>query len=363
MNILDYVNKNKQSFAQCPFNEADSLVLCELSYLAFGRKFIAAPRHTVAELESETDVLIQGTFYPKLNDKLIKAVCKSPRFGSVKIGYFRQRNSSVRVVRFAAVTFLLPDETAYIAFRGTDTTLLGWKEDFYMSFLERVPSHDLAECYLNEVGGKLQGNYIVGGHSKGGNLAVYAVVNSKPSVKERIVSVYNHDGPGFKEGIYDSERYLEIAPLIKKTIPRDSLVGVMLNTDDDYDVVDCNSVLLMQHDPFAWRVKRDGTFKKLSKTSRSSRVFDQTLASWIDGMNLLTRRKLVKAIFEVLEDCGYQTVTEIAQNLISAVRAMNKAYKGLDSESRELLSYGGKQLTRLWLGTVFARKPQDKEKR
>ena len=138
MNITGYVTKNKSTFAESPFNEADSLVLSQLSYLSFGRKYAQYPKVALSELSAYGDDLVRGTFYPKSNVKLLHALAKSPRFAEVKVGFFRQRNSVKRVFRFAAVTFLLPNGDSYIAFRGTDTTLCGWKEDFYMSFLDKI---------------------------------------------------------------------------------------------------------------------------------------------------------------------------------------------------------------------------------
>lgn len=361
MNIVGYVGKNNKDFSQCPFNEADSLVLSQLAYLAYPRKYAYAPEISLSQLAAETDELIRDTYYPKSNVKLIKAVAASPRFGEVKAGFFRRRNSDEKVLRFAAVTFVLPDGSVYLAYRGTDTTVLGWKEDFYMSFLSRIPSHFLAEEYLAEVAAKVNGALILGGHSKGGNLAVDAAVNCDEAVKARIAAVYDHDGPGFKDSIYGSDEYLAIKSRIRKTIPRDSMVGVILNTTSDYEVVDCNSLLLLQHDPFAWKVLPDGSFKKLVKTSYSSRVFDATLTDWINGMDLPSRRKLVQAIFEVLEGCGCDKITDIPKNLLPSMRGMYRSYKNLDDEGKALMSGGGKRLLKLWLGTVFApRKKSDK---
>ncbi len=356
MNITGYVTKNKSTFAESPFNEADSLVLSQLSYLSFGRKYAQYPKVALSELSAHGNDLVRGTFYPKSNVKLLHALAKSSRFAEVKVGFFRQRNSVKRVFRFAAVTFLLPNGDSYIAFRGTDTTLCGWKEDFYMSFLDKIPSHTLAKDYLNDIADKLGGRLFTGGHSKGGNLAVYASVHAAPSVRDRIILVYNHDGPGFKDSIYDTDEYLRVASRIRKTVPRDSLVGVLLNTAQDYEVVDCNSLLLLQHNPFTWNVSSDGHFKKISATSYSSRVFDAALTDWIYGMDTATRRKLVRAIFTVLEGCGLTDVTEIAGKLVPSMRGMYRAYKQLDEEGKELMSHGGKQLVKLWFGTVFSKR-------
>ena len=259
-------------------------MFCQLAYLNFPRKFCGAPKRTLSRLV-EANGLAEGTFYVKSNNKLIAAVAASPRFGDVRVGFFRQRNSDKRVVRFAAVTFLLPDDSVYVAFRGTDTTVLGWKEDFYMSFLKVIPSHILAQNYLQTVGSTLSGRLYVGGHSKGGNLAEYSACMASPQIQQRIEMVFNHDGPGFVDSIYHTEQYLCIAERVNKTIPRDSMVGLLLNTRQDYQVVDSTSLLLLQHNPFTWKILQDGSFKRLNGLSYVSQVFDETLTEWIFGMD------------------------------------------------------------------------------
>ncbi len=329
-------------------------MFCQLAYLNFPRKFCGAPKRTLSRLV-EANGLAEGTFYVKSNNKLIAAVAASPRFGDVRVGFFRQRNSDKRVVRFAAVTFLLPDDSVYVAFRGTDTTVLGWKEDFYMSFLKVIPSHILAQNYLQTVGSTLSGRLYVGGHSKGGNLAEYSACMASPQIQQRIEMVFNHDGPGFVDSIYHTEQYLCIAERVNKTIPRDSMVGLLLNTRQDYQVVDSTSLLLLQHNPFTWKILQDGSFKRLNGLSYVSQVFDETLTEWIFGMDLPARRKLVGCIFAVLEGSGCQNVTDIGKKLVSSVRGMHTAYKSLDDDGKKLMTQGGKELLRLWLGTFFVR--------
>ncbi len=354
MNITTYVNKNKADFHVCPFNEADSLVLSQLAYLQYPRSLSRVPFATFSELLPHCEQMAKDTFFPKANEKLMHAVAKSPRFKDVKIGLFRQRNSDKRALRFAGVTFVLPNGVAYVAFRGTDTTVVGWKEDFNMSFLKTVPSHAYAQNYLNIVASTVDGELIVGGHSKGGNLAVYASTYAQSDVKKRIVAVYDHDGPGFRESIYEQPAYVEISSRIFKTVPRDSVVGMLLETHDVYDVVDCNTLLLLQHNPFSWIVKGN-CFKKVPKTSRTSEIFDEAFGKWLAGMDMPTRRKMVKAIFAVVEGAGESTFTDISKKFISSVRGMHNAYKNLDEEGKGLMSLGGKRLLKLWFGVAFSR--------
>lgn len=356
MNITGYVNNTKSDFFALPFNEADSLALCQLSYLSFGKRYASAFKHSIADLAQEATELAADTLFPKDNVKFIKALAESPRFAPVKVGFFRYRNSPKQVLRFAAVTFALPDGTTYVAFRGTDVTVLGWKEDFYMSFCDAIPSQKLALKYLQTVADAVSGRLIVGGHSKGGNLAVYAAVHAEQSVRERITAVYDHDGPGFRDGIRGKADSAGITERIFKTVPRDSLVGMLLNVDMDFCVVDSNSVLIMQHNPFNWVVKRDGSFKTEPKTSYVSRVLDATLTQWIYGMDDAQRKSLVTALFFVLEGCGFDKVTDIGANLFQAMRGMIRAYKQLDPQGKEMMRSGGKQLLKLWFGTVFMRK-------
>ncbi len=355
MDIVKYVRKYQSDFSKRPLNQADSLILCELSYLNFNRSVAGSPRKTLRQLiASESESLITDTLLPQKNARLLKAIESSKRFADVKVGFFRQRNNRT-TTRFAAVTFVLPDGTAYVAFRGTDITLLGWKEDFNMACYNTVPSQPLSQRYLCYVASKLDGNIIVGGHSKGGNLAVYAAAYASEDVQKRIVAVYNHDGPGFNRDIYSQSGYKAVSDRIYKTVPHDSVIGMLLAIDSNYNVVECRSVSVAQHDPFNWNVTDEHGFKILPKTTEISQITDRAMRRWLDEMDVPSRRRFVNALFKIVYGSGATTVLELRKHPASRVKGMKQAYDALPPQDKKLLAMYGKELIALWFKVLFNR--------
>lgn len=358
-NITDYVRLyGDKTFKERELNEVDSLVLSELAYLQFGGLVrFEKPQKTLIGLRKFREELVFDTLLPKSNRKLLSAAFKSARFKDIKIGYFKEYNNKQRQVRFAAVTFKLYDGLHYVAFRGTDVTLLAWKEDFNMAFSRKIPSQGLAEKYLEQVAEKIEGKLIVGGHSKGGNLAEYSAVHAKNSIRSRIIAVYNHDGPGFHDSIFTRPEYIELSTRIYKTVPHDSLIGVLLCHTEDYKVVPSRSVLIGQHNPFAWEVEGENSFAELPETTVNSKRTDKVLRDWIDEMDEPTRRKFVNAMYSVVEGSGATSVPEFKRGLFKKIRGMREAYEALPVASKVLVKMHGVKLLRIWLRN--ARKQMD----
>ncbi len=356
MNIIGYVQTYGDTpFSERPLNEVDSLVFSELSYLNYsGIVRYTSPKFKLGELSSEEYIsrLTEDTFFPKSNRKLLEAVALSRRFGGVKVGYFRERNDESREIRFAAMTFFW-EGGAYVCYRGTDVTILGWKEDFNMAFRTRIPSQKIAEEYLLDVASKTDVPLVVGGHSKGGNLTLYACINAPAEVRERITDIYNHDGPGFRESVFETEGYKAIADRVHKTIPHDSLIGILLHHSDSYKVVLSRSVLIGQHNAFAWGVEDEKSFTELPETTGNSKLMDTTLRNWIDGMNDSERRKFVNALFTVIEGSGAKKVPEFTTDGLRKLRGMREAFRSLPDDEKEMMRTGGKDLMKIWVRSLF----------
>lgn len=210
-NIISYVKENGfLTFDAMDFNEVDSLVLSQLSYLCFDSFIESVPKFDItfknlAEKENRKE-LFKNIRTPKQNHRLLDAVAESERFGNIGIGIYVNEIEKEIEKQFSAVTFKLSSEKYYIAFRGTDKSLIGWKEDFNMSYLKNVPAQDSALCYFKSAAEELDGVFILGGHSKGGNLSVYAAANADEDEFLRIEKIYNHDGPGFRDDTLSQEK-------------------------------------------------------------------------------------------------------------------------------------------------------------
>ena len=213
-NIFDYIDwRGDLSFNQSSFNEIDNLILSRVSYFPFDGLISENETITIKEAYSRFQKLDLSHIHmlQKEDIDLFPAIAYSKRFGELYIKNYISKRDIEAEKQFSAITFLLPDGTIYVAYRGTDNTLIGWKEDFNMSFMESIPSQEEAKKYLNNVASENSDKLRIGGHSKGGNLAVYAAAFCNDEIKPRIMEVYNNDGPGFFDSIISTAEYQSIS--------------------------------------------------------------------------------------------------------------------------------------------------------
>lgn len=239
-NIFDYINwRGDLSLRDSKFNEIDNLILARFSYFPFDNILKEGEEITIAEagkrfkkLDVQKERILQ-----KEDIDLFPKMAESKRFSEMKIANYINKISPEEEKQFSAITIYMPDDTIYISFRGTDNTLIGWKEDFNMSFREKVPSQLDAVEYVNRVASKYTNKIRIGGHSKGGNLAVYAASFCSKEIKDRIINIYNNDGPGFHETITINPNYIETVPKVHTLIPQTSIIGRLLYHEESYTVV------------------------------------------------------------------------------------------------------------------------------
>lgn len=255
-NIIEYVEQEFTAFSEKPFCDVDSLVLSQLSYIHFEVLLNQYPADHKAEIRDllraeDMDLILLNVRDPESNKKLLYALAASPRFRNIKFGDFVSKTNDTLQEQFAAVTFYMPDGQAYIVYRGTDSTLIGWKEDFNMAFMPKVPAQQDALDYINRIAAKFDGYINLCGHSKGGNLAIYSAAFGDAALQDRVRCIYAHDAPGFSKENLQSAGYKRIQYRIRKTIPQASLIGMLLENHDNYTVVESRQIGIMQHDPFS----------------------------------------------------------------------------------------------------------------
>lgn len=358
--LFDYLKwRGDLSFSQDGFHEADGLVLSAISYLPF--EYVENPFIKVQKLNSlcksllkvpeiEKKVLLKGDV------KLMKQILKSERFGELEISDYVNEIDEDTQTQFSAITVKLSRKDFVVVFRGTGDTLIGWKEDFNMSFVCPVPAQKKAVEYLENVTPR-KGSLILCGHSKGGNLATFAAAFSKKNVKKRILSVYNFDGPGFHEDIVNSDSYKEISSKVHTFVPQSSIVGFLLGREEPHSVIHSAQIGFFQHDLYSWEILRNG-FLYLDETSRSSQFVDSTLKEWLKGMDYKKREQFVEAMYSFISDIDAKTVKDMGENWFSNVRAIVKAAKNMDEETKEVVSLALKSLFEAAKQTVKRRKRQ-----
>ena len=319
--MFDYVSwRGDLTFEQAPFNEVDSLIFSLLSYVDF--KGIVPEWHfsePISLQAAATGYFMRnpdlrktsiGLIVPKDILRLLKAVKETKRFRRVGVLAYVNRIDLDEETQFSALTFLLGTGESVVAFRGTDDTIVGWKENFNMSFMDSVPAQRYATEYLGTAAQHIQDKLYVTGHSKGGNLAVYSSVHVDFEVKKRILGVWNFDGPGFRDRILNDPNYLEIKPQIKTLLPESSLVGMLLEHEEDYMVVKSRQKGFLQHNGLNWDVIGSGFIRKKSISSESRRT-DKTLKKWIETMTLEQREQLCEVLYRILSSDHALTLTDL----------------------------------------------------
>lgn len=318
--ITDYLAwRGDLSFENSPFNEVDNYIVAKLGTPDLSGIVPEDAREIPLSLALD----LYETKYGKKGDYLgrlaspsimpvIRDAAKSVRFRDLKLSGFRHKYAVEETEQFSALTVTLPDGRHYVSFRGTDDTLIAWKENMLMSVEGTVAAQKDALTYLNWAGEQYPGELIVGGHSKGGNLAVYASAMTLPETQERISAVYSNDGPGFMPGFMQSEGYLRIKPKIKLFLPQHSIVGTLLTQEEHFEIVRSVKPGLAAHDGFNWAVLGP-RFERCEKLSRSSRVFDESIDSMVEKMSVDERRVFIDDLFEVLGKTGAQTITDLTE--------------------------------------------------
>ena len=343
-NISDYLDwRGDLSFAVSPFNEVDNLILSMLSFIDYSPAVPSDPLGTPVKLSDTLPAVREkypfgedfGEIIPSDVNSIFEKAALSARFSDTYVAAYRNVIEESEVTQFAAVTFILPDDSVFIAFRGTDDTLVGWREDFHLSFSHPVRAQQLARDYLIEVAMVFSGKLRLGGHSKGGNLAVYASVFAPKPIRDRILVAYSNDGPGFLQEIIESPEFREMDSRICTIVPQSSVVGMLLGHTEEYHVIEStikNGIL--QHDPFSWEVLGP-QFVHLGELSADGKRHNEALAEWLDAMSPEKRREFTDTVFTILGSTGAKTVTDLSSDRIGKTIAAIRTYNGLDKEAKE----------------------------
>jgi hypothetical protein len=241
-----------------------------------------------------------------------------------------------REMQFAAITILAPKTPPYISFRGTDAEIIGWKEDFNMILNRAIPAQLEAADYLNEAAKHFDEKINTGGHSKGGNLAVYAAAFCDKSVQDRINTIFSNDAPGFNEKITTSGQYKAIETRIDCYIPEDSVVGLLFESVKNYKVVKSSENGLMQHDPFSWEIKGKNMVH-IHSVSKHSIAINKVLMEWLENMDYQTRTVFVETLYGIVSEANIKSIHDFTDNRLKNAAMLIKSLHTVNSESKEML--------------------------
>ena len=343
-NILDYlIWRGDLTLAERPFNEVDNLILSELCYLDFGG-IVPEPLTDAVSLREAAERYFSlhpttdmGVLVPNTIPALLREAAASRRFGEMRLCGYRSALDTKTEIQFAALCVCCGDGCVYLAFRGTDDTIVGWKEDFNMAFMPTVPAQQQAAQYLSRAAAAFPAQVLrVGGHSKGGNLAVYASVCCTEREQNQISAVYNNDGPGLHQRWLDSDGHRRAASKIHTIVPESSVVGMLLEHEERYTVVRSTQTGLFQHDGFSWQVRCD-CFEQLPSLDENGRFISRTLHTFLYALSDEQREQFVSVLYDVLTCTDAATLTELKQGGLKTASAMLRTLRALDKPTRSVI--------------------------
>ena len=341
MELLDYLAwRNDVPLSIAPFNEVDNVILAYLAYIDFaalrqewdGFYDLKELFQCFCEKYSMEEIKTSGQFTERA-PLLLQKMMEGARFQDTKVGYYVKDFDKDTVKQFTALCFLLPDGTNYVSFRGTDETITGWREDFLMSCQSETAGAKEAVNYMNKVAKILKGKLILGGHSKGGNFAMYAAAFCEAEHKDRIVQVYNNDGPGFREEVIQSSAFQEILPKILTVAPQSSIIGQLLSNPAKQHVIHSTAKGILQHDAMTWEAEKDVLVS--AELDELSEYTKTTLGSWLESMDDETRESLCTTAFSLIESTKSETFVEFSGNLRKNMEIIWKEMGKLPEEKKK----------------------------
>lgn len=347
--LFDYLDwRGDLTLEEAEFNEVDSLILAWLSYVALdgivpeecsetNTITIGEAAERFLRTHDAEKILREVVSFTKTSVSLLRRLAECPRFRELRLTGFVNRIDYNRETQFCAMTVLLRKNRYAVVFRGTDENLISWKEDFNMSFLPVIPSQNMALSYLEEAAEKIHGRLYVCGHSKGGNLAVYAGVRASYRTRKKILDIYNHDGPGFYDlnGLGDAHE--EMLSKIHSFVPETAVVGMLLEQVGEHVVVKSNNKGLLQHDAMSWEVLGP-RFVTLQSVSDTSRVVNDILKNWLRETSNEERAVFVDTLYKILETTQARSIDDLNAEKGRIANVLLREINGLDKDTRAMLA-------------------------
>lgn len=337
-NMMDYLAwRGDLPLTVAPFTPVDGLILASLSYNDLGPHAESGEGMLLRDLAPLLPLKAQtGNQYFLQWRALLYAMADTVRFGAIRLHDYVNLVDDERSIQFSAVTADLPNGQVCVCFRGTDNSLVGWREDFTMAYESPVPAQMEALTYLERTALRQGGDLLAVGHSKGGNLASYAAAHAAPETQSRIRGVYSFDGPGLDDATLESEGYGRIRGVVHAVIPQSSVVGLLLAHHPDYTVVRSTAVSLLQHDAFTWQLSGP-RFEELGDVDTGSQLMDETLHEWLCQAPPTQRRVFVETLFSLLEATGAATLSDLSADKLRSALAILSATRAVDAETGRMI--------------------------
>jgi hypothetical protein len=345
--IFDYISwRGDLSLRQSPFNPVDNIILTHVSYLPLDNivpKVEENKTITIAEAAEAFGKAIlkdpdafESLLVSKQDPDFLEALSASARFKDMGLKGFVNKIEADQEKQFAALTILTGDNSSFVTYRGTDNSLVGWKEDLNMTFTAEVPAQREAVSYFEEMAKRTSGPLRVGGHSKGGNLAAYAASFCSHGARKRITEIYCNDAPGFSPRVISSEGYRAIRDKIISFVPESSVVGMLFEHEDNYTVVKSTQIGLLQHDIYSWEVTYNDVVR-LDEVNKQSRFVDKTLKEWIASLDKEQRQGFAEALYNILSSTKASSIPELTSDWFKSGTHMIQSLTNINETSRDMV--------------------------
>jgi hypothetical protein len=347
--VFDYIDwRGDLTFEASPFNPVDNVIFSQLAYMPFDRIADGCCGGVGVSLKEASLALqkqrkrnkkaLEGEFlFPDKDPMLLEKLSKSERFAGTVVKDFVNHIDAAAETQFAACTFAFAHKQAYMAFRGTDKTFAGWKEDMNMAFSDAIPAQKEAAAWLEQAGGSFDGALIVGGHSKGGNLAVYAAASCGKRLQKRVLHIYTNDAPGFSLDFLSGDGYVAIRDRVRSFIPELSIVGILFELDVPQTVVKSSETGIMQHSLYSWQTLGANLLCREDVT-KESRFLRQTMREWVDSLDLSERRDFAGAVYELLRSTKTGNFWELGEAGPAAIFRIAQRFGGMDKSAKKAMS-------------------------
>ena len=339
MTINGYIKQNKdKSFEELPFSYVDGLIYAELSYINFDLLLGKRDELTFKDIKKEelTKEVFEGSVDANKNKIMLNLMRQAKRYQNTKVRNVKRLFSDVDANQFLAVTFVLDDDTLYLSYRGTDTTLIGWKEDAFLTYKDKIKAQEQALNYARYALRGRDNDFYLGGHSKGGNLAFYAALNLSIDKSNNMINAFSYDGPGFKNGITKFPRYKNVRNRLVKFLTYNDVIGSFFNNMKRYKVVHSTGLLFGGHDPFYWQIKaRNNDFWYVKDVSRASKKYSKRVMKWLESLTYADRKLATEALFDVFANNA--TIYDLFRNFLKNLISIKKSLAKYSEEDREKL--------------------------
>ncbi|MDR2480899.1 MAG: DUF2974 domain-containing protein [Spirochaetaceae bacterium] len=287
--------------------------------------------------DEQNDIFFSSSScFKEFQREFFKKLMSSSRYKDICIAGFVNKFDKEREMQFSAVTIFPKGAHPYIAFRGTDSTLVGWKEDFNMALNDIIPAQTEAKLYVSNASKKIWGKFYVGGHSKGGNLAIYAATCVPVKIQRRIVKIFSNDGPGFQQNFFKDINYKRIKNKIEAFIPQSSIIGLLFERDYNINVIESSVQGFMQHNMYTWQVCPDD-FVYAHDVTDKALALNKAVMSWINSMDISQREKFIETLYEAVNTTDINTIPDFAEDWFHNTGRLIRTFIKMKPESKKIL--------------------------